>query len=115
MPNFGVNSAVNACATGVGGLVPLRLCLNADSSKKGSMPPQIADHSAQGGAYKSVSSRPPSGSTRSPTMASVAHLAECLTATLDSNPNVRISAELKLAELSAQPGSWSMLQCATLD
>ncbi|KAI5824132.1 ARM repeat-containing protein [Schizophyllum commune Tattone D] len=36
-------------------------------------------------------------------MASVAQLAECLTATLDSNPNVRISAELKLAELSAQP------------
>ncbi|TRM70438.1 armadillo-type protein [Schizophyllum amplum] len=36
-------------------------------------------------------------------MSSVAQLAECLTATLNSNPNVRISAELKLAELSALP------------
>ncbi|KAL1749221.1 armadillo-type protein [Schizophyllum fasciatum] len=36
-------------------------------------------------------------------MASVAQLAECLTATLNSNPNIRISAELKLAELAAQP------------
>ncbi|KAJ7292991.1 armadillo-type protein [Mycena rebaudengoi] len=38
-------------------------------------------------------------------MASTTHLVEYLTGTLDSNPNIRITAELKLAEYLATPGA----------
>lgn len=37
-------------------------------------------------------------------MPSPSNVAECLAGTLDTNPNVRMAAELKLAEFMAIPG-----------
>ncbi|KAF7307222.1 ARM repeat-containing protein [Mycena indigotica] len=47
-------------------------------------------------------------------MSSVSELAQCLRATLDSNPNARIAAELRLTELLALPGACHLISLRVL-
>lgn len=45
---------------------------------------------------------------------STAEVAECLTATLSPDPNVRINAELKLSGWFTRPGAYSLHLASTM-